>query len=291
MSVNSSTLPPVLPPPVSAERGEQFLERQLRRTRRHVKLTDLAAVCVQLLAAVLAFLFVLVVIDHWLFGLGFWGRTLAFAVLVFGVVWYVAVRILPLLVRPINPIYAAWTIEQSTPSLKNSLINFLLFRANRTAIHPGVFEAIQDRATADIRRVSIDSAVDRSRLITAGYVLAGLLTLGAVYTILSPKDPFQTVLRVTAPWADIARPSRVEIAEVLPGDAEVYQGAADHRVGRRARRRSGRTRDARVQHGGWPSERAVGGDETRERRAALRSSAASRRGRNPAGDRLPGPRG
>ncbi len=40
------------------------------------------------------------------------------------------------------------------------------------------------------------------------------MVLFAVYTIFSPKDVFQTVLRVAAPWADIARPSRVSISDV-----------------------------------------------------------------------------
>ena len=44
------------------------------------------------------------------------------------------------------------------------------------------------------------------------------------YKILSPKDPFQTVARVLAPWADIARPSRVQITDVQPGNSAVYHG-------------------------------------------------------------------
>ena len=66
--------------------------------------------------------------------------------------------------------------------------------------------------------------MDRTRLITTGYILAGVLAVGAIYTIASPKDPFQTIQRVSMPWADIARPARVEIVDIQPGDAEVFQG-------------------------------------------------------------------
>jgi collagen type III alpha len=55
-------------------------------------------------------------------------------------------------------------------------------------------------------------------------VLCGIMAVIAAYKILSPKDPFQTAARVLVPWADIARPSRVQIAEVQPGSTEVYYG-------------------------------------------------------------------
>ena len=43
--------------------------------------------------------------------------------------------------RKINPVFVARTIEQSTPSLKNTLINFLLLR--REPVHKGVMGVIQ----------------------------------------------------------------------------------------------------------------------------------------------------
>ena len=205
-------------------RAEVFIDRQLRRTRRQVKLVDLCTALAALAAGVLAALLALVLVDHWLFGLGAWGRLLAFLGLIVGAGWYALRSIVPLVWRSMNPVYAARAIEQSGPSLKNSLINFLLLRARREGIHEAVYAALRERAAADLGRVPIDTAVDRSRLIRVGYVLAGTLAIGAAYVVFSPKDPFRTVWRVAVPWADIARPSRVEIADVLPGDAEVFQG-------------------------------------------------------------------
>ena len=62
--------------------------------------------------------------------------------------------------------------------------------------------------------MNIDLAVDRTKLIRVGYVVVALMVLFALYTIFSPKDVFRTMLRVAAPWADIARPSRVSISDV-----------------------------------------------------------------------------
>jgi len=221
-----TTTPPANPSRgvVATEPPDRIIERQLRRARRQVKLVDLFTVLMILTAGVLAAVLVLVIIDHWLFGLGFWGRLLAFAGLCGGGVWYGLRHVLPLLLCSINPVYAARAIEQSTPSLKNSLINFLLFRANGGTVHRIVYEAMRHRAATDLNAVAVETAVDRSRLIRVGYVLAGVLFVCGLYVILSPKDAFRTVSRVAAPWAEIARPARVDITDVLPGDAQVYQG-------------------------------------------------------------------
>ena len=217
MATNTQTLP-------GPERSEQYIDRQLRRTRRQVKLVDLAASTAGLVAGLLGALLVLILIDHWVYGLGFWSRTLACVVLVAVTGWHICWNILPLVVRPISPLYAARTIEQSTPSLKNSLLNFLFFRSQPTLLNEGIYQTLQDRAAADLRHVPVEVVVDRTRLITTGYILAGVLAVGAIYTIASPKDPFQTIQRVSMPWADIARPARVEIVDIQPGDAEVFQG-------------------------------------------------------------------
>ena len=203
---------------------ERFIERQLGKTRLQVRLIDLASGLMTLMTGVLLYLLTWAVVDHWLWPLGFGGRWLAFALLLGGSAYYLLVVVVPLLFRPINPIYAARAIEQAEPTLKNSLINFLFFRTERTAVADQVYSALQDRAASDLHRVAIDTVVDRSQAIMVGYVLAGVLALAAAYKILSPKDPFQSVARVATPWAEIARPSRVQIQDVQPGDAEVFQG-------------------------------------------------------------------
>jgi hypothetical protein len=227
MSSSTSAYTGDSPPIVADERpdpSEQFIDRQLRKTRMQIKLVDLAVSTAQCAAGLLGAMLVLILVDHWVFGLGFWTRLLALVALIAAAVWFLGGSVLPLLVRPISALYAARTIEASAPTLKNSLINFLFFRGERAALSRGVYDALQDRAALDLRSVPLDSAVDRTRLIRVGYVLAAVLTMCAAYTILSPKDPFQTIHRVSAPWADISRPARVAIEDVQPGDADVYQG-------------------------------------------------------------------
>ena len=213
--------------PQGVTQCDRFIEQQLDKTSSQVKLTDLLSAVMVLAGGLLASLLVLAVIDHWILGFAPWGRWLALLTLVAGVLSYAGLLLVPLLFRHVNPAYAARAIEQSEPSLKNSLINFLLFRADRAGLSAAVYAALQQRAAADLTKVQVEGAVDRGSLIKVGYGLAAVLTIFAAYTILSPKSPFQTIERIAAPWAEIARPSRVRIEQVQPGhDVTVFCG--DH---------------------------------------------------------------
>ena len=177
-----------------------------------------------LVGGVLGFIFLAVLLDQWVVEIGRWGRWLLLILLVAGVALYVVRYLLPLLVRRINPVYAAWTIEQSSPSLKNSLVNYLMFRGGGSGSGRLVYNAMKQRAATDLTHVNVDTAVDRSQLIRFGYIVVTLMVALAVYTIFSPKDVFQSVRRVATPWADVARPSRVQITDLQPGDADVTYG-------------------------------------------------------------------
>ena len=210
--------------PPDGGRYDQFIEQRLDKTRVQVKLVDLAGATMVLAAGVLGVLLVLAIIDHWVISLGAWGRWLSLAGLVGGVAWYVTRTIVPLAFGQISSVYAARTIEKSEPSLKNSLINFLMFRSDRAGLRASVYQALRHQAAADLSHVQVETAVDRAKLIRIGYVLAGVLALCAAYAILSPRSTFQSAFRIIAPWADVDRPSRVRIEDVQPGNKEVYHG-------------------------------------------------------------------
>src|SRR4029453_11990340 len=199
----TGTIPPTTAPPPTAQMRdrERVIHRQLGRTSFHVRLVDLASSLAILLVGVLAFILLVALVDHWVVGLGIVGRTLALALLVGGGAWFPFPQIGPLVIKTINPTYAARTIEEATPTLKNSLINFLLLRQDRRAVRGVIYDAVEAKAAADIATVPVEATVDRTRLIRAGYVLCGAMAIVAAYKIFSPKDPFQTAARVALPWA------------------------------------------------------------------------------------------
>ena len=205
---------------------DEYIDTQIRQTRRMVKAVDIATALVVLATGVLVFLLVVTAAEHWLVpgGFGTLERSLLFAVLAISVGQHLYRRVWPLLVRPINPVFAAQTIERSSPSLKNSLLNLLLFRERRSDVTDAVYETLEEQAAHGLTRVPVDSAVDRTHLIRLGYTLVAVVTVCALYKVFSPKDPVVVVERVLMPWADIVPASRVAITNVEPGSTTIARG-------------------------------------------------------------------
>ena len=203
---------------------QKFIQEQLDRTSRSLKLVELLSNLMLLAAMAFSYVLLVAIVDHWIAPLGFWGRLACLAVLITGCAWFFAVRIIPLLAKKINPVYAARAIEHSEPSLKNSLVNFLMLRSANSRVHQVVYQAMEHKAAADIQRVEVDMAVDRTHVFRIAYVLAGVLSVCAAYTILSPKSTFQSLQRMATPWADITQPTRVSILEIEPGDCDAFHG-------------------------------------------------------------------
>ena len=226
----SGTLTPeqALPaPPRPADAVEQYIEGRLRHTQRQLQRVDLGASLVTLLFGGLVLLLAAALADHWLIfgGLGFFGRMFFWLAIIIAGGWYAWRRVVPPLARRISPIYAAHTIEQSRPTLKNSLINFLLFRRERQVVPQMVFHALEDRAARDIAAVPAEAGVDAGAVIRRGYLLAAALAVFSLYLVLSPKSPLTSAARVLLPWAKIAPPTRVTITEIKPeGDIERFHG-------------------------------------------------------------------
>jgi len=222
MSRGTATPPtrPDGPPRPPASQFETLIENRLDETRRQVKGVDVVAGILILGIGTLAYLLLAVVIDHWVApgGLGFWGRFLLLAGLLGGAGYYFVRVILPPLMSRVNPIFAAHTIERSQPSLKNSLINFLLLRGQRQAVAPVVYQAMEHRAAVDLSQVEIEAAVERKHVFRLAYVLAAVVAVSGFYLALWPQKTAASAARVILPWAGIDAPTRVTIKDVDPGD-------------------------------------------------------------------------
>src|SRR4051812_31605488 len=205
---------------------DDFIDAKIQTTRRAVKLVDLASALVVLTAGVLAFLLGVAVVEHWIVPGGFSTaeRSGLFAILLVCVLYFAYRRLWPLIARAINPVYAASAIEQGSPALKNSLINFLLFRQRRGEIPDAVYRTLEEQAAQRLTRVSVDAAVDQSALIRLGYVLIAVVAVIGLYKVFSPKDPITSAARVLMPWADIVPASRVSISAVTPGSVTISRG-------------------------------------------------------------------
>src|SRR5262249_27221792 len=116
------------------------------------------------------------------------------------------------------------TIEHGSPTLKNGLINLLLFRDKREEISDAVYHTLEEQAAHGLTRVPVDATVDQTELIRLGYVLVGIVGVVALYKVFSPKDPFVAAERVLMPWSSILPASRVTISDIKPGTETFSQG-------------------------------------------------------------------
>ena len=219
-------LPPEVPLATLPTENEGYIDQRLRQTRRQVKTVDIAGGLAMLAIGALLYLLVAALADHWLIvgGLGSWGRWLLWLGLVGTAGTFFAFRVLPPLMHRVNPVFAASTIEKSRPSLRNSLINFLLLRGQRREMAAPVYNALEQRAAADLSQVRIETAVDRTHLVRLCCALAVVLALFSLYLVFSPKNPLRSAARVLFPWSNVAAPTRVTIDDVLPGDTAAFHG-------------------------------------------------------------------
>jgi hypothetical protein len=196
----------------------------LEQTRHQVRLADVASSLMLLAAGSLIFFLAVALADHWLFsqGLSFLARLGLFCVWIAGAGAFGWRFLLPSLMNRINPVFAAQTIEQTRPTLKNSLINFLMLRSHPQDVAPVVYRAMEHRAAADLSKVPVDHAMERGRIVHLACVLAAVIAIFALYLALSPKNPLTSAARVLMPWLDLPAPTRVHIEEVAPGSDVVF---------------------------------------------------------------------
>ena len=200
-----------------------YIEGQLEKTSGEVRLIEISTSILTVCVAILLYLLVLGVVEHWFIagGISAVARTILLLSLVVGLGFYVRDRLLPYVRYRISLDYAAHTIEQSEPILKNSLLNFLFLRRQKKAIPEVVLRGLEQQAASGLSRVSADLSMERQRLVYLGIVVVAIILFGGLYTVFSPKSLMPAVGRMLIPWADIPAATRVKISNIEPGSKEV----------------------------------------------------------------------
>lgn len=203
---------------------DQYVSKQLKQTMQQVRVSDSIAAFIALLAFVIGYFIIAAIIDAWVWPLSMTGRLIGFAGLLLGIGVILWRMFLPLVMRKINPQFAAKMIEESKPTFKNSLLNYLALRRKDSNTRRAVLNEVTRQAAKDLQTVTLENAVDRSNVIRMGFMLVAISALAIVYSVLSPKNPLQTVRRILAPASKMTKPAVVRITDVTPGDTDVFFG-------------------------------------------------------------------
>jgi len=200
-----------------------YIEEKLEKTGTDVQVVEVSTTILTMFVFVLVYLLTMVIIDQWLVpeGLGSGIRACALVLLLGSLVFYAIRNLLPHLLYRVNPAFAALTIERSEPSLKNSVLNFLLVRHTSRNVPGVVIRGMEKQAATGLARVSVDSVVDHRQLIKGGIVFVVTVLIWGLYMVFSPKNMLPTVGRLLVPWADIEPVRRIRIDHVHPGNSSV----------------------------------------------------------------------
>ncbi|MDR1962804.1 MAG: hypothetical protein LBQ50_03395, partial [Planctomycetaceae bacterium] len=218
-----------------AENPDQTLDHQINETRRFIRHIDFSLSFLSLLTILLAVSLIAILADHWLFADGL-SRFLRFGVflgLLLIVVFYVYRRIVPLFLYPINPVYAANLLEESSPSLKNSIVNWILLRKERfergdaavaDKLAERMFDGVTQTAASGVKTTSSERAVDLRSLTRWGIALTLCFLFFVIYGVFSPKNPLTSLTRIMLPLSSIERPQAVRFLNIEPGNTVALQG-------------------------------------------------------------------
>jgi hypothetical protein len=167
----------------------------------------------------------LILVDHWVWPLPAFFRW-SFLVLTCTLsVFWVLRRLIPMLGRTINPIFAARQIETKVPELKDSLVSYMQLNDSAENHTPkGVVTAIGRFAVDRLSRHDVSEFVSSSTPLRLAIWLFFILVLAAVYFVISPKSGLDSLLRLALPWHTIDAPTRVKIIKVSPQNVVVARG-------------------------------------------------------------------
>ena len=147
-----------------------------------------------------------------------------------GACTFACMRVVMPLIRRINGIYAAKTIEDADPTFKNSLINYLELRGNRGQMPKAIMATLEARAVSDLAHVEVDSVVNQQRLIRTAYALSAVIVIFCLYAAFTPKSILDSTRR--AFLADVVRPTNTRLVNIKPGnDPELSEVVAGVPVG------------------------------------------------------------
>ena len=166
---------------------DEYVDSKIVRTREAIRTTDVLSAVVSAAAAILGYLVLFVVLDHWIgldflpplirsvIGLSILGGTVAWAVYKIGLPHR----------RRITSLFVAREIETYENALEGSLLNLVdLQRADRKIDEP-VMRSIEKRAAVGLSQADLDGTIDRRPLMRAAYTLLGLVIAACLYTLLT----------------------------------------------------------------------------------------------------------
>ncbi|MFP6703485.1 MAG: hypothetical protein VB861_17180, partial [Planctomycetaceae bacterium] len=213
---------------------DEYVDSKIVKTRETIRSIDIMVALVAAAAAVLSYLLLFVIADHWL-GMDFVPPlarlVLGCSILGGSIVWAMWRIGLPNR-RRINRLYVAREIEQHESALEGNLLNLVDLQQADRRIGLPVMRSIEMRAAVGLSKTDLDSAVDRSLLMRSSYTLLTLVVAACLYTLLTVSLGLKPIgpSLMRAFGASAAAPTRIQFesvqTQIADGDSFVDADSA-----------------------------------------------------------------
>ena len=210
------------PKPTSPAKYDAYVEEQLDKARRRIRLLDVSSALLVLVAAIFVYILLVGLLDRRL-ELSAAVRQVTLIGFTVAVLAFLGWAVLRPLFRRVNPYFAARAIEQVVPGAKNSVVNWL--DLHDETLPPAIRASLSQRAAKHLAQVDLEQAISGRRAVwlTAvaallAFVLFGLLMtsgLGSVGTLMS---------RIFAPFGSGAAAKRTQLTLVRPANGNTNLG-------------------------------------------------------------------
>lgn len=202
---------------------DEYISYQLQKTQTGIRSTDVFTALCGVAVFVVSYLLVFVVFDHWVVSGGFGPamRLTLLSGLLLGTLAWLGWKVVWPFFRRVNSLYAAKTLEQASPELKSTLLNYVDLRSGAREVSPTVLGSMEKRAAVTLSQTEIDDAIDRSTLLKLSYSLLIAVVLFSLYSVASPKRVWPSIVRIFAPGSEVSVSTQTAFLKVSPGDAKV----------------------------------------------------------------------
>lgn len=202
---------------------DEYISYQLQKTQTGIRSTDVFTALCGAAVFVVSYLLVFVVFDHWIVAGGFGPvmRVTLLTGLLLGTISWLGWKVAWPFFRRVNSLYAARVLEQASPELKSTLLNYVDLRSAAREVSPSILGSMEKRAAVTLSHTEIDDAIDRSLLLKLSYALLIAVVLFSIYSVASPKKVWPSIVRIFAPGAEVSVSTQTAFLKVTPGDTVV----------------------------------------------------------------------
>lgn len=202
---------------------DEYISYQLRKTQTGIRSTDIFTATCGAAVFVISYLLVFVVFDHWVVSGGFGNgmRAVLLVGMIVGTLAWIGWKVVWPFFRRVNSLYAAKALEEASPELKSTLLNYVDLRSANREVAPAIIGSMEKRAAVTLSHAEVDDAIDRSTLLRLSYALLAAVVLFSVYSVVSPKKVWPSIVRIFAPTSEVSVSTQTAFLSVDPGDTKV----------------------------------------------------------------------